>query len=297
MTTDTACSSSLVALHSARRSLQNGECDMAIVVGVNILHPSASIACATAGMLSPTGHSNTFDESADGYCRGEGCCAVVLKRESDLLEKERDHVYGSILGSAIMQDGKSANLTAPNGLAQELLLRSALVDAGVNAADVRYVEAHGTGTKLGDPIETEAMVNVYCAGTERAHEKPLYVGGVKAHVGHLEAAAGMAGLLAVLTSLVTKKVPGNCRLRTLNKNIEQVVTGQPIVFSKDLVDLSGDLRSDNAPYYAGLSSFGYSGTIAHMILGRWATSDSTLLKTTAAISGDGVMPRQEVSMN
>jgi len=212
---------------------------------------------------------------------------VVLKREIDLQEAERQHVYGSILGSAIMQDGKSANLTAPNGLAQELLIRSALADAGVRAEEIRYVEAHGTGTKLGDPIETEAIANVYCVSTERSQEKPLYVGGVKAHVGHLEAAAGMAGLFSVLVCLVTKKAPGNCRLRQLNKNIEQVVSGQPMVFSKTMVELPNEDR-----YYAGLSSFGYSGTIAHMILGGWSASNTSMLQSANSRGGDVVVAKE-----
>ena len=210
MAIDTACSSSLVALHTARRCLQMRECGIAIVAGVNIINPEASKACAVAGMLSPDGKCHTFDESANGYCRGEGCGVVILKRLCD-AQRDNDNIYGIIRGSAVMQDGKSANLVAPNGLAQETLIRTALSDANLEANDICYVEAHGTGTRLGDPVETEALSKVY--GNNRSN--PLYVGSVKANVGHLEAGAGMVGLFSALSVLHHNEVPPNCHLNTL----------------------------------------------------------------------------------
>ena len=166
-------------------------------------------------MTSPDGKCHTFDEAANGYCRGEGCGAFVLKRMSDAV-RDGDKVYAVIRGSAVMQDGKSASLTAPNGRAQEQLLRSALRDAGVDPNDVRYIEAHGTGTKLGDPIETEALASVF--GEDRAMDDPLYVSSVKANIGHLEAAAGMAGMLSAILALQMKQAPPNAQLRVLNEN-------------------------------------------------------------------------------
>eukprot|EP01034_Spumella_vulgaris_P036697 gene36697-45270_t len=137
-------------------------------------------------MTSADGKCHTFDASANGYCRGEGCVAIILKRLGDAM-KLGDKMYGIIKGSAVMQDGRSASLTAPNGLAQEALMRAVISDARVDARDVRYVEAHGTGTPLGDPIETAAIAAVY--GRDRSDDDPLYVSSVKANIGHLEAAA------------------------------------------------------------------------------------------------------------
>ena len=208
MTIDTACSSSLVALHSARRSLQLGEYDTALVVGINLLTAQASMGCALADMLSPDGKCHTFDEAANGYCRAEGCGAMVLKRLQD-AQRDGDRIYAVIKGSAVMQDGKSASLTAPNGLAQEQLLRAALQDAKLQPRDIAYIEAHGTGTKLGDPIEVEAIAAVY--GHDRSADHPLYVSGAKANFGHLEAAAGMLGLFAVMASFCHEELPRNAQ--------------------------------------------------------------------------------------
>ena len=188
---DTACSSALVALHSAVRNLQYGDCDVAVAVGVNaMLTPTVSVSFAIAGMTSPTGRCHTFDEDADGYCRGEGCGAVVLKRMRDAVS-DQDRVHAIVLGIGVAQDGTSASLTAPNGRAQEKLLRATLQDAGLASHEVDYLEAHGTGTALGDPIEMNALKAVM--SENRSDERPLIMGGVKANIGHLEAAAGMTG--------------------------------------------------------------------------------------------------------
>ena len=262
---DTACSSALVALHNARRNLQLNECDMAVVAGVNLLTCSASMLCAVAGMTSPDGKCHTFDESANGYCRGEGCGAIVLRRLSDA---ERDHqgVYAVVRGSAVMQDGLSASLTAPNGQAQEALLRAAVADAGISAADVRLIEAHGTGTKLGDPVETEAIAAVF--GEGRSIDNPLFVTGVKANMGHLEPAAGMAGLFSAILALQHAQAPPNAQLRLLNEKVAAAVGGQAVQFPSEITPLG----SSSEEIVCGVSSFGYSGTISHILLSSPSSS-------------------------
>jgi acyl transferase domain-containing protein/acyl carrier protein/ribosomal protein S18 acetylase RimI-like enzyme len=261
-TTDTACSSSLVALHTARRSLQHHECNFAIVASVNIINKDMSIRCATAGMLSPDGKCHTFDAGANGYCRGEGCAAAVLMRKGDAIRKGCK-VYGVIRGSAVMQDGRSASLTAPNGLAQEQLIRAALRDACVDPSEVQLVEAHGTGTALGDPVEVGALTAVYGRTCGRLVSEPLLVSGVKANIGHLEAGAGMAGLFSALLSLQQHSAPPNCHLSKLNPAIEKTVQGEPVCFPQIPMPLK---QSTGEPLLAAVSSFGYSGTIAHILL-------------------------------
>jgi len=173
-TTDTACSSSLVALHAARCCLNAGDCTFALLAATNIVSEQTSVAFARAGMTSADGKCHSFDEAANGYCRSEGCGAMVLKRLSDAV-RDGDSIYAVVRGSAVMQDGRSASLTAPNGLAQEQLMRAALADAGLEAKDVRYLEAHGTGTKLGDPVETGAIAAVYGSSSGRDAADPLLV--------------------------------------------------------------------------------------------------------------------------
>jgi acyl transferase domain-containing protein len=195
---DTACSSAIVATHAAVRCLQSGDCDLALVAGVNVmLTPTISKAFAIAGMTSPTGRCHTFDAAADGYCRGEGCGAIVLKRKD---EATADKQYGVISGVGVAQDGTSASLTAPNGRAQEKLLKSTLRDARMNGDDIDYIEAHGTGTPLGDPIEMSALAAVM--GEGREDDCPLVMGAVKANIGHLEPAAGIAGIIKAILSTV-----------------------------------------------------------------------------------------------
>jgi 3-oxoacyl-(acyl-carrier-protein) synthase/malonyl CoA-acyl carrier protein transacylase/NAD(P)-dependent dehydrogenase (short-subunit alcohol dehydrogenase family)/acyl carrier protein len=259
MTIDTACSSSLVALHTARRSLQHGECDIAIVASEGVLTAASSVACAVAGMTSVDGKCHTFNESAKGYGRGEGAGAVVLKRMQTAVHDDSE-VYAVICGSAVAQDGKSASLTAPNGLAQAQLLRSALQDADLDIGDISMVEAHGTGTKLGDPVETAALADVY---GELPKGNEIYVSSVKANIGHLEAAAGMAGLFSAILSLMHGTAPPNAQLQTLNEQVEQSVADKRLVFPTVPTPLH---RRGDRPLTAGLSSFGYSGTIAHVVL-------------------------------
>jgi 3-oxoacyl-(acyl-carrier-protein) synthase/malonyl CoA-acyl carrier protein transacylase len=259
---DTACSSSLVAMNQASVALQRGQCEEAVVAGINLmLAPWISVAYARAGMTSPDGKCHTFDEAANGYCRGEGCGAVVLKRLSKALE-DGDGIYAILRGSAVLQDGKSASLTAPNGLAQEQLLRAALKDAKVDPREVSYVEAHGTGTKLGDPIEVDALATVY--GRDRPAAAPLLVSSVKANVGHLEAAAGMAGLFSVIMALNHGFAPPNGQLQTVNSMVAAAVGDAAIQFPTQSSALCR--TQQDRMLIAGLSSFGYSGTIAHVVV-------------------------------
>ena len=191
---DTACSSSLVAIHLAVGSLRRGESDLALAGGVNlILRPDVTIALSRAHMMAPDGRCKTFDARADGFVRGEGCGMLVLKRLSD-AQADGDTIVAVIRGSAANQDGRSNGLTAPNGPAQEAVMRAALADARMDARQVRFVEAHGTGTSLGDPIEVRALAAVY---GDRPIEDPLFVGSVKATIGHLEASAGVAAVIKV----------------------------------------------------------------------------------------------------
>ncbi|HKI40725.1 MAG TPA: polyketide synthase, partial [Mycobacterium sp.] len=196
---DTACSSSLVAIHQACQALRLGECDLALAGGVNVLlTPATMITFSHAHMLAPDGRCKTFDAAADGYVRGEGCGVIVVKRLEDAI-RDGDRIRAVIRGSAINQDGASGGLTVPNGIAQQRVIAEALKRAGIAPRDVGYLEAHGTGTSLGDPIEAQAAGAVLGAGREAS--RPLLIGSVKTNIGHLEAAAGIAGVIKVILSL------------------------------------------------------------------------------------------------
>jgi acyl transferase domain-containing protein len=254
---DTACSSSLVAVHLACQSLRNGECRTALAAGVNlILRPELTISFCRARMLAPDGRCKTFDAAADGYVRSEGCGAVVLKRLSNAIA-EGDPILAVIRGSAVNQDGRSGGLTVPNGPAQEALIREALAAAGVAPAEVGYVEAHGTGTSLGDPIEVRALGAVLREG--RSPDRPLILGSVKTNVGHLEAAAGVAGLIKVVLSLQHGEIPPHLHFKQANPNIS--LSEIPAVVPTALMPWRAGQRR-----IAGLSSFGFTGTNAHLIL-------------------------------
>jgi acyl transferase domain-containing protein/SAM-dependent methyltransferase len=254
---DTACSSSLVAVHLACQSLRSGECRTALVGGVNLLlSPVPTVKASRARMLSPDGRCKTFDAAADGYVRGEGCGVVVLKRLSDALV-DGDRIVASIRGSAVNQDGRTSGLTVPNGPAQQSLIQQALASAGLEGRDVAYLEAHGTGTALGDPIEVYAIAQVLGAG--RAPDQSLLIGSVKTNIGHLEGAAGIAGLVKTVLALQHGEVPAHLHFRTPSAHIAWK-------------DLPLAVPTATTPWprgrrrIAGVSSFGFSGTNAHVIL-------------------------------
>jgi acyl-CoA synthetase (AMP-forming)/AMP-acid ligase II/3-oxoacyl-(acyl-carrier-protein) synthase/acyl carrier protein len=253
---DTACSSSLVAVHLACQSLRSGECDLALAGGVNLLLlPSLAIALSQAGMLSPDGRCKTFDASANGYGRGEGCGVVVLKSLNSALA-EGDNILAVIKGSAVNQDGLSNGLTAPNGLAQQRVIQKALQKAGVKPDQIGYVEAHGTGTALGDPIEVSALQEVLMQG--RSPDQSCAIGSVKTNIGHLEAAAGIAGLIKTVLALQHRQIPPHLHLETVNPHID--LTASPFFIPTQLTEWEAERR------FAGVSSFGFGGTNAHIIL-------------------------------
>ena len=255
---DTACSSSLVAMHLACQSLRSNECSLALAGGVNvILFSEGSISLAKWGMLSADGRCKTFDAAADGYVRGEGCGVVVLKRLSDAL-RDGDSIQALIRGSAVNQDGRSAGLTAPNLLAQQAVLRQALASARLQPAQVGYVEAHGTGTPLGDPIEVEALTAVY--GAPRPAGTPCLLGSVKTNIGHTEAAAGVAGIIKTVLALQHGAVPPLLHFNALNPNIS--LAGTPFAIPTALTPWPAGAQ----PRCAGISSFGFGGTNAHILL-------------------------------
>jgi acyl transferase domain-containing protein/SAM-dependent methyltransferase len=255
---DTACSSSLVAVHLACQSLRSRECRLALAGGVNlILSPEIHVNFSKARMLSREGRCRAFDAGADGYVRGEGCGVVVLKRLSDAVG-DGDPIAAVIRGSAVNQDGRSSGLTAPNGTAQEALLRQALANAGVEAGEIDYVEAHGTGTPLGDPIEAQALGAVL--GRNRPVDRPLVIGSVKTNIGHLEAAAGMAGLIKTVLALEQERIPAQLHFERLNPHIDWNGAGVRIAKEAQAWRRGTKIRR------AGVSSFGFSGTNAHVIV-------------------------------
>ncbi|ERO59981.1 hypothetical protein P308_15855 [Pseudomonas piscis] len=256
LSVDTACSSSLVAVHLACESLLGGKCEVALAGGVNLLLDQAeSEAFRAAGMLSPRGSCSTFDEAADGYVRGEGCGLLVLKRHADALAAG-DPIWAVIRGSAINHDGASAGLTVPNQSAQRGVIEAALAQAGLAPHQVQYLEAHGTGTRLGDPIEVQAAAQALGAG--RQAQRPLLLGSVKAQLGHLEAAAGVAGLIKVILAMGKGQIPGQLHFHSPNPQV-------------DWANLPVQVVDRPRPWFAGrriagVSSFGFSGTNAHVLL-------------------------------
>ena len=256
---DTACSSSLVAVHMAVQALRNNECSQAVAGGVGIvLSPKGSVYFSKLKALSPTGRCHTFSSKADGFVRSEGCGMIVLKRLSD-ARKDGDKIWGVIRGSAINQDGNSQGFTAPNGPSQQDVIKRALSQAGVEPHEIDYIEAHGTGTLLGDPIEVGALTAVL--GAERKAGEPLYIGSVKTNIGHTEGAAGIAGIIKTLLAFEHQCIPKNIHFDTPSAHIpwDEIpvkVVGEPLPWQ----------CNDKRSRLAGVSSFGFSGTNAHVIL-------------------------------
>ena len=263
MTIDTACSSSLVAIHYAALSIWNGECDLALAGGVNIMiGPNTAIAESKSGFLSPDGRCKAFDDSADGYARGEGGAVVVIKPLQQALA-DGDEIYAQILGTAVSQDGHTESITVPSAEAQQAAITTALRRAGVGPDEVGYVEAHGTGTPVGDPVELQALATALASA--RSATNPLIVGSVKTNIGHLEAGAGVAGLIKTALVLKHGYIPANLHLKTPNHrislhnlNIEIPRTGRPF--------------PDTRRRVAGVNSFGFGGTNAHVVLAEPPTS-------------------------
>jgi phthiocerol/phenolphthiocerol synthesis type-I polyketide synthase C len=259
---DTACSSSLVAVHQACQALRARECELALAGGVSlIVSVQGMLATCRARMLSADGRSKSFDAAADGYGRGEGYGVVVLKRLSD-AQRAGDRILAVIRGSAVNQDGASGGLTVPNGPAQERVIAAALKQAGVEGKDISYLEAHGTGTALGDPIEVQAAA----AALGQAREQPLLLGSVKANIGHLEAAAGIAGLIKVVLSLQAGQIPAQVHFHTPNPHIPWEQLAVQVVRAAQ--------PWPTRRRVAGVSSFGFSGTNAHVVLEGYEAQES-----------------------
>ncbi|MEV6810538.1 beta-ketoacyl synthase N-terminal-like domain-containing protein [Micromonospora sp. NPDC051296] len=255
---DTACSASLVAVHLACQSLLLGESTVALAGGVNlVLTPGQNVSLQAAGTLAPDGVSKSFDRDADGYGRGEGCGVLVLKRLDDAV-RDGDRVLAVILGSAVNQDGHTDGIMAPSGEAQQHVVRRACERAGITPDSVDYVEAHGTGTRLGDPVEAGALSAVYGAG--RPAERPCLIGSIKSNIGHLEGAAGVAGLMKAILALHRGQIPGTPLRGRSIPAVDADGTGLRLV--------TGTLpwpRRDG-PRRAAVSGFGYGGTIGHVVL-------------------------------
>ncbi len=263
---DTACSSSLVALHQACQALDAGDCDLALVGGVNvILTPIPMINFSRARMLAPDGRCKTFDAAADGYVRGEGCGVVVLKRIDDAM-RDGDPIRAVVRSSAVNQDGASGGLTVPNGIAQQRVIAEALRRAGIDPGEVDYLEAHGTGTSLGDPIEVQAAGTAF--GEGRDPSRPLLIGSVKTNIGHLEAAAGIAGLIKVALALEHEVLPQQLHFSRPSPHIPW--DRLPV----RVLDEATPWPRSRRRRIAGVSSFGFSGTNAHVLVEEAPAAES-----------------------
>ena len=270
---DTACSSSLVSVHLACRSLQCGDASLAIAGGVNIIAaPETMVALSKFGALSPTSQLCAFDARANGFVRGEGGGFVVLKPLSRALA-DGDPVYAVIRGSAVNNDGASNGLTAPNPQAQEAVLREAYRRAGMSPAAVQYIEAHGTGTPLGDPIEAHALGSVFAS--ERSGDQPLLIGSVKTNVGHLEGAAGIAGLIKLILSIQHRLIPPSLNFETPNPHIDFAGSKLRVVTELEAWPPAAK------PALGGISAFGWGGTNCHIVVQEADRSTAHLLPLSA----------------
>src|SRR5580698_6502587 len=265
MTIDTACSSSLVAFHQACQSMRAGETDAALVGGISLhLHPYGFIGFSKASMLSKQGRCRVFDAGADGYVRSEGGGVVLLKPLHKAIA-DGNRILAVIAGTGVNSDGRKAGLTVPSHEAQAALLREVYARAGIAPADIDYFEAHGTGTVVGDPLETRAIGEAI--GRHRPTGQPLPIGSIKGNIGHLEAAAGMAGLFKALLVLRDRRVPANIHLGAVNPNID--VLGWNLAPVREPLALANDRR-----IVVGVSAFGFGGTHAHAVLTSYEHTDS-----------------------
>lgn len=270
---DTACSASLVALHLACQSLRIGESTVAFAGGVNLLvSPGQSLTLGAAGVLAPDGRSKSFDATADGYGRGEGCGVVVLKRLIDAT-RDGDRVLAVIRGSAVSQDGRTNGIMAPCGAAQEHVMQRACDNAGIERNTVDYIEAHGTGTRIGDPLEAAALSAVY--GSGRVPGEPCLIGSVKSNIGHLEGAAGIAGVIKAALALRQAEIPPSLLSTEVSPDIAWDGSGLQLVTERVPWPRRGH------PRRAGVSGFGYGGTVAHVVLEQ-APVTSTQCDTASA---------------
>ncbi|WP_193173346.1 SDR family NAD(P)-dependent oxidoreductase [Nisaea nitritireducens] len=262
MPIDTLCSASLTALHEARIHILRGECDMSLVGGVNLyLHPSSYTSLCAYGFLARSHRCKSFGEGGDGFVPGEGVGVLVLKRLS-LAERDGDEILATLEGTSVNHDGKTSGYTVPNPKAQSELVRQALSSANINARDVSYVEAHGTGTKLGDPIEVRGLSQAFREDTDETSFAAL--GSVKSNIGHLEAAAGVAGVIKILLQMKHGKLAPSLHAEKLNENIDFPAT--PFTVQRTVSEWPGDEK------IAGISSFGAGGSNAHAILKSYRKS-------------------------
>ena len=268
MPLDMTCASSLVAVHEAVAALRRGEVDLALAGGVNaLLAPAVTSFMVKIGLLSRTGRCRTFDAAADGHVRGEGCGMIVLKRLAE-AEADGDRIWGVVRGSAVNHNGTSAALTVPNGPAQEQVIDEALSRAGVAPSEVDYLEAHGTGSELGDPMEVQAAASVL--GREREADRPLLMGSVKTNIGHLEAAAGIAGIIKVVLAMRHGVIPKHLHFDAPSPHVDW--ERLPVRVTSESTDWPLD---DGRPARAGVSAFGISGTNAHVILEGYGARGDT----------------------
>ena len=268
---DTACSSSLAAIHYAIHAISRGECEMALVGGVSVCcTPIRYIQMSQQGMLSPTGQCRTFSSDADGYVRGEGSGVVLLKPLAKAIE-DGDRIYGVIKGSAINHGGKARTITSPNVYAQAQVIRSVYTNANISPKTVSYIESHGTGTPLGDPIEIKALKRAYKQlyhqyGLEKTEKPYCGIGAVKSNIGHLEGAAGIAGLIKVLLAMKYKKLPKIVNFKELNPRISLKYTPFYIIEEAQEWKRLKNESGEEIPRRAGLSAFGIGGVNAHIVL-------------------------------
>ncbi|KAJ4490129.1 acyl transferase domain-containing protein [Lentinula aciculospora] len=257
---DCACASSLTAVHMGCRAITNGESKVAIVGGVNVLlAPALTRMLGKAGALSPEGICRSFDDEANGYARGEGGAIVILKSVASAIA-DGDNILAIIKGSAIAQDGKTNGIMAPNAKAQELVAKQALARAGVDPLTVTFIEAHATSTPLGDPTEISAIQAVYGSGAGRNADKPAMMGSIKPNVGHLEAAAGIIGLVKAVLSVNKGQLAPQTRLNKLNSRVDWEKSGLQVV--QEVTKWS----NDSGPRRAAVCSYGYGGTVSHAII-------------------------------